>query len=60
MYDDTAIKIRYRAPLGVLVVVDGDYNSRIAAQSITVDTTSDRFVWMLEAWRESCGKIHRF
>ena len=55
-YDDTAVKKRYRAPLGMFVVIDDEYNSRLVAQSVTEDTTTYTFVWMLEAYREAMGK----
>lgn len=55
MYDDTAVKNRYRMPIGVLVIVDGDFNTRIVGQSITADTTADTFVWILKAYVASRG-----
>lgn len=55
MYNDTAVKNMYRAPLGTLVVIDGEFNSRLVGQSVTADTTTDTFVWMLKAYREAMG-----
>ena len=40
----------------MFIVIDDDYNSRLMPQSVTVDTTTDTFVWMLEAYREAMGK----
>ena len=56
LYDDTAVKNRYRMPLGVLAVVDSEYRTRIVGQSITADTTTDTFLWMLKSALESRGK----
>ena len=48
LYDDTAVKNRYRMPIGVFAVIDNDFRTRIVGQSITADTTTDTFIWMLE------------
>ncbi|CAB1104701.1 unnamed protein product [Ectocarpus sp. CCAP 1310/34] len=55
LYDDTAVKNRYRMPLGVLAVIDSEYRTRIVGQSITADTTTDTFQWMLKSALESRG-----
>ena len=55
LYDDTAVKNRYRMPIGVIVVIDSEYPTRIVGQSITADTTTDTFVWMLKCTLESRG-----
>ena len=55
LYDDTAVKNRYRMPIGVMVVIDSEYRTRIVGQSITADTTTDTFVWMLKCALESRG-----
>ena len=55
LYDDTAVKNRYRLPLGLGVVIDGEYFTRIVFQTITADTRADTFVWMLEAFKEARG-----
>ena len=55
LYDDTAVKNRYRIPIGVLAVIDSEYRTRIGGQSITEDTTTDTFVWMLESALDSRG-----
>eukprot|EP00904_Undaria_pinnatifida_P011765 jgi/Undpi1/7719/HiC_scaffold_23.g10192.m1 len=47
-YDDTAVKNRYRMPIGVFAVIDNEFRTRIVGQSITADTTTDTFIWMLE------------
>ena len=48
LYDDTAVKNRYRMPIGVMAVIDHDYRTRIVVQFITSDTTTETFVWALE------------
>ncbi|MEP3507720.1 MAG: hypothetical protein ABJN34_05590 [Litoreibacter sp.] len=45
--DDTAVKNRYRVPIGVLAVIDNDYWTRIVGQSITADPMVDPFVLLL-------------
>lgn len=55
LYDDTAVKNRYRFPLGLGVVIDGEYYTRIVFQTITADTTRETFEWMLEAYEEARG-----
>lgn len=55
MYNDTAVNNRYRMPIGVLAVIDADYRTRIVGQSITADTTTDTFVWLLECALQSRG-----
>lgn len=58
LYDDTAVKNKYRLPLGLMVVIDGNYNTRIVGQSLAVDTTVDTtetFVWMLKAVLKARG-----
>ena len=47
-YNDTAVKNRYRMPIGVFAVIDNDFPTRIVGQSNTADTTTDAFIWMLE------------
>ena len=54
-YDDTATKNRYRMPIGVFAVIDNDFRTRIVVQSITADTTTDTFIWVLENARASRG-----
>lgn len=55
LYDDTAVKNKYRLPLGIGVVIDGEYYTRIVFQSIATDTTADTFVWILETFKEARG-----
>lgn len=55
LYDDTAVKNRYRMPIGVFAIIDSEYRTRIVGQSITEDTTTDTFVWMLESALSSRG-----
>ena len=55
LYDDTAVNNRYRMPIGVMVVIDSEYRTRIVGKSITADTTTDTFVWMLKCALESRG-----
>ena len=55
LYDDTAVKDRYHLPLGLGVVIDGEYFTRIVFQTITADTKADTFVWILEAFKEARG-----
>ncbi|CAB1098138.1 unnamed protein product [Ectocarpus sp. CCAP 1310/34] len=55
LYDDTAVKNRYRLPLGLGVVIDGEYFSRIVFQSLTVDTTAVTFEWVLEEFKAARG-----
>ncbi|CAB1116228.1 unnamed protein product [Ectocarpus sp. CCAP 1310/34] len=55
LYDDTAVKNRYRMPLGVLAVIDSEYRTRIVGQIITADTTTDALLWMLKSALESRG-----
>ena len=55
LYDDTAVKKKYRLPLGLGVVIDGENFSRIVFQTITADIRADTFVWMLEAFKEARG-----
>ena len=47
-YDDTAVTNRYRMPIGVFAVIDNEFWTRIVGQSITADTTTDTFIWILE------------
>ncbi|CAB1115860.1 unnamed protein product [Ectocarpus sp. CCAP 1310/34] len=55
LYDDTAVKNRYRMPLGVLAVIDSDYRTRTIGQSTTADITTDTFLWMLKGALRSRG-----
>ena len=48
VYNDTAVKNWYRMPIGVFAVIDDDFRTRIVGRSITADTTTDTFIWMLE------------
>ena len=56
LYDDTAVKNRYRMPIGVMIVIDFEYRTRIVGESIMVDTTTNTFVWMLKCALESRGR----
>lgn len=55
IYDDTAVKNRYRMPIGVLAVIDSEFRTRIVGQSITADTMTGTFVWTLECALASRG-----
>eukprot|EP00904_Undaria_pinnatifida_P004777 jgi/Undpi1/142/HiC_scaffold_1.g00141.m1 len=55
LYDDTAVKNRYRLPLGLGVVIDGEYFSRIVFQALLSDTKTDTFTWMLEQFKAARG-----
>lgn len=57
LYDDTAVKNRSRRPLGLGVVVDGEYHSRIVFQSLMVDTKAETFAWMLEEFKDARGGV---
>ncbi|CAN0460990.1 unnamed protein product [Ascophyllum nodosum] len=57
LYDDTAVKNEYRLPLGLGVVIDGEYYSRIVFQSLTADTKTGTFVWMLEEFKAARGAV---
>ena len=55
LYDDTAVKNRYRLPLGPGVVIDGEYFSRIVFQALLSDTKTHMFSWMLEQFKAARG-----
>ena len=55
LYDDTAVTNRYRLPLGLGIVIDGEYYTRAVFQTITTDTTRETFEWMLEAFQDARG-----
>lgn len=55
LYDDTAVKNKYRLPVGIGAVIDGEYFTRIAFQMISSDTQAETFEWMMEAWKEARG-----
>ena len=55
LYDDTAVKNRYRIPIGVLAVIDNDYRTRVVGQPITADTMTNTFVWLLGCALDSRG-----
>ena len=57
LYDDTAVKNEYRLPLGLGVVIDGEYYSRIVFQSLTADTKTGTFVWILEEFKAARGAV---
>lgn len=42
-------------PIGVFADIDNAYRTRIVGQSVTADTRTDTFVWMLECALASCG-----
>lgn len=53
LYDDTAMKKRYRLPLGVGAVIDGEYYTRIAFQTIAADTGVETCEWVLQSFLEA-------
>ncbi|CAM9764096.1 unnamed protein product [Pylaiella littoralis] len=53
LYDDTAVKNKFRLPLGPGVVIDGEYFSRIVFQMLASDTRAETFEWMLSAWEDA-------
>eukprot|EP00904_Undaria_pinnatifida_P011919 jgi/Undpi1/7858/HiC_scaffold_23.g10330.m1 len=55
VYDDTAVKNMYRLPVGIGVVVDGEYFTRVVFQMIASDTQTTTFEWMMDAWKETRG-----
>eukprot|EP00904_Undaria_pinnatifida_P004019 jgi/Undpi1/13618/HiC_scaffold_9.g03272.m1 len=55
LYCDTAVKNRYRLRLGLGVVIDGEYFSRIVFQALLSDTKTDTFTWMLEQFKAARG-----
>jgi len=55
LYDDTAVKNKYRLPVGIGAVIDGEYFTRIAFQMISSDTQASTFEWMMEGWKEARG-----
>ena len=55
LYDDTAVKNKYRLPVGIGAVIDGEYFRRVAFQMISSDTQTETFEWMMEAWMETRG-----
>lgn len=56
IYDDTVVKNGYREALGTLVIIHGEYNSRLVSQSVASDTTAETFIWILDAYREPMGR----
>jgi len=55
LYDDTAVKNKYRLPVGIGAVIDGEYFTRIVFQMIASDTQTTTFEWMMEGWKETRG-----
>ena len=55
LYDDTAVKSKYRLPVGIGPVIDGEYFRRVAFQMIFMDTQAETFEWMMEGWKEARG-----
>ena len=55
LYDDTAVKNKYRLPVGIGAVIDGEYFTRVAFQMISSDTQAETFEWMMEGWKETRG-----
>eukprot|EP00904_Undaria_pinnatifida_P008991 jgi/Undpi1/5221/HiC_scaffold_2.g00503.m1 len=55
LYDDTAVKNMYRLPVGIGVVIDGEYFTRVVFQMIASDTQTTTFEWMMDAWKETRG-----
>lgn len=55
LYDDTAVKNRYHLPLGLGVVIDGEYNTRVVFQTVTADAKTHAFEWMLETYKQARG-----
>ena len=55
LYDDTAVKNKYRLPVGIGAVIDGEYFTRIVFQMIASDTRTTTFEWMMEGWKETRG-----
>eukprot|EP00904_Undaria_pinnatifida_P011692 jgi/Undpi1/7653/HiC_scaffold_23.g10126.m1 len=55
LYDDTAVKNMYRLPVGIGVVADGEYFTRVVFQMIASDTQTTTFEWMMDAWKETRG-----
>lgn len=55
LYDDTAVKNRYHLPLGLGVIVDGEYSTRIVFQTVAADARTDAFEWMLETYKQARG-----
>ena len=55
LYDDTAVKDKYRLPVGIGAVIDGEYFTRVAFQMISSDTQAETFEWMMEGWMEARG-----
>ena len=56
LYDDTAVKNKYRLPVGIGLVIDGEYFTRVAFQMISSGTQSETFEWMMEGWKEARGR----
>ena len=55
LYNDTAVKNECRLPLGLGVVIGGEYYSRIVFQSLTADTKTGTFVWILDKVKAAQG-----
>eukprot|EP00904_Undaria_pinnatifida_P011639 jgi/Undpi1/7605/HiC_scaffold_23.g10078.m1 len=55
LYDDTVVKNMYRLPVGIGVVIDGEYFTRVVFQMIASDTQTTTFEWMMDAWKETRG-----
>lgn len=55
LYDDTAVKNKYRLPVGIGAVIDGEYFTRVVFQMISSDTQAETFEWMMEGWMETRG-----
>ncbi|CAM9705832.1 unnamed protein product [Pylaiella littoralis] len=55
LYDDIAVKNKYRLPVGIGAVIDGEYFTRVAFHMISSDTQAETFGWVMEAWMETRG-----
>ena len=55
LHDDTAVKNKYRLPMGIGAVIDGEYLTRVAFQMISLDTQAETFEWMMPGWMEARG-----
>lgn len=55
LYDDTAARKQYRLPLGLGIVIDGDFYTRVIFQATTADSTSETLQWLLEVFVEARG-----
>eukprot|EP00904_Undaria_pinnatifida_P000959 jgi/Undpi1/10864/HiC_scaffold_3.g01390.m1 len=55
LYADTAVKNKYRLPMGIGAVIDGEYFTRVAYQMISSDTQAETFEWMMPGRMEARG-----